>query len=251
MGRQWMDIVRKYHKILLFIGIAGLIIWLDISLGLSRALAQPEKLLVLQQALLDNQFKAILFYIGLTILGSTILAMPGIVFAVAAGVLFGPLWGTLACSIATTIGASISFLAGRYFLHDAVKPMAMKNRHIRRLFFEGPRQNAIILLMITRLIPLFPFNLQNYAYGITDISYWTFTFYSMIFMLPGTAVYVIAAAGILDQTNRTFYLVLAGMLLVIVSAVSFYLRKRHFEKTASLPDPIDSHSDDNLSQGSK
>lgn len=232
MGRQWKDFVRKYHKIMLFIIMAGLIIWLDVRFGLSRYLAKPERVLVLQRALLENPFKAILIYIGLTIMGSTILALPGIVFAVAAGVLFGPLWGTLACSIATTIGASISFLAGRYFLHDAVKPLAMKNHHIRHVFFEGPRQNTIILLMITRLIPLFPFNLQNYAYGITDISYWSFTFYSMIFMLPGTAVYVIAAAGLLDQANRSLYLMSAGTLLILVTAVSIYLKKRHIDKSA-------------------
>lgn len=216
---------NKYIKAAVFIGLVLVIFLLDRSYGWSRLLADPRNLPALREALAENRFKAMLLYSGLTIIGCVVLALPGVVFAIAAGVLFGPLWGTIACSIATTIGASLAFLASRYFLHDAIRPLVMKNRHIRRLFFEGNRRNALMLLMITRLVPIFPYNLQNFAYGITDISFGAFTLYSLIFMLPGTAAYVIAASGLTDATHRLPYLLLAAGLLAFVLMVSARLRK--------------------------
>ena len=72
----------------------------------------------------------------------------------------------------------------------------MKHARIRKLLFEDNGKNAVILLMITRLVPIFPFNLQNFAYGITDIKFWQFAIFSFIFMLPGTILFVAAAVGL-------------------------------------------------------
>jgi uncharacterized membrane protein YdjX (TVP38/TMEM64 family) len=204
----------------------GIFGWTDI-------LANPESLPALRQALRDNLPKAMLIYTALTIAGCVALALQGVVFANAAGVLFGPLWGTVACSAATTAGACLAFLVGRYFLRDAVKPLVMKNKYIRRFFFEESGKSDIFLLALTRLVPIFPYNLQNFAYGVTDIGFGPYALYSFVFMLPGTAVYVVAAAGVSDSRNRVLYLGVAAVLLLAVAGASLRLRKRGVDSTSS------------------
>ena len=76
----------------------------------------------------DNLLLAISIYVILTIIGCVVLAVPGVTFAVFAGILFGPILGTFACLIATTLGASMAFIVGRFFLKDMIKPMLEKNK---------------------------------------------------------------------------------------------------------------------------
>ena len=87
-----------------------------------------------------------------------------------AGAIFGPWWGTLLCVLSATLGAIAAFLVGRFFLQDSLRDQIVKNRYINRLLFDKSTKNEMMVLMITRLVPLFPYNLQNFAYGITDIS---------------------------------------------------------------------------------
>ncbi|MDR1740644.1 MAG: VTT domain-containing protein [Synergistaceae bacterium] len=150
----------------------------------------------LREAAADNRLAASLLYFGGTTLCCVFLALPGVTFAVAAGVIFGPAAGTLLCLAATTAGASLSFLAGRYFLRDAVKPMAERSARLKRLLFdEANKRSAVTLLMITRLLPIFPYNLQNFAYGVTDIGFWRYTVCTFVFMAPGVAFFTFGAAG--------------------------------------------------------
>ena len=225
-----MKLIKKYVRVWIFLVLIILILVLNHMFGWSDILMNPESLPALRQALKDNLFEALLIYTVVTIAGCVLLALPGVVFAIAAGVLFGPLWGTVACSLGTTVGACLAFLAGRYFLRDAVKPLAMKSKVLRRFLFEESGKSDIFLLMLTRLVPIFPYNLQNFAYGITDIGFWPYALYSLVFMLPGTAAYVIAAAGITGGRNRALYLGIAAALLVAVTAISLLLKKRSMGK---------------------
>lgn len=52
-------------------------------------------------------------------------------FAIVAGLVFGPVLGTICCSVATTLGAMVAFVVGRFFLQDIIKPMAMKNKYLK------------------------------------------------------------------------------------------------------------------------
>ena len=224
---------HKYIKVYLFFAIVALLIFLNHKFGWSELFLHPENLPTLRQALKKNLFKAMLIYVGLTVIGCVVFALPGVTFALAAGLLFGPFLGTVACSIATTLGACLAFWAGRYFLKDAVKPLVMKNKILRKVLFEKSNQNAFFLLMLTRLVPIFPYNLQNFAYGMTDIAFGSYALYSLLFMLPGTAAYVIAAASVSDRNNRFLYLSIAVILFIVVTIFSLILKKRHDISTAS------------------
>ena len=116
---------------------------------------------------------------------STVLFVPGLPITILAGVLFGAFKGTLYVIVGSSIGVSIAFLVGRYLGRDLVKRAVDKNDRMAKLD-KYIKEKGNTILIISRLIPLFPFNLQNYAYGITDISYKTYFGYSFIFMIPGT-----------------------------------------------------------------
>ncbi|KIR01987.1 Conserved membrane protein [Lachnospiraceae bacterium TWA4] len=178
----------------------------------------------------ENLALAVISYMILTIIGCVALALPGVTFAIAAGLLFGPILGTICCSLATTLGAMFAFLVGRFFLKDSIRPVAMKNKYLKKWLFDENSGNELFILMITRLVPLFPYNLQNFAYGVTDIKFSTYSIGSLVFMLPGTAMYTVGTAGLASRGNRLLYLGIAVMMGIIVMGIGGYLKKHYVQK---------------------
>lgn len=124
-------------------------------------------------------------YIALFAIG-TVLFAPGALFALAGGAMFGPVFGTFFNLTGATIGASIAFLIARYIAGDWVtrKSGGKLNRLITGVENEGWRFVAFI-----RLVPVFPFNLSNYAFGLTRISFVSYVVTSFITMAPGALAY--------------------------------------------------------------
>lgn len=123
---------------------------------------------------------------------AVVAAVPGSALTVTAGALFGSALGVALVINAATLGASLAFLISRYFARDAIArwlSMSGKFQKLDRLTEEhGP-----IIVAITRLVPLFPFNLLNYGFGLTRVPFWTYVVWSWICMLPGTIIYVVGA----------------------------------------------------------
>jgi len=117
---------------------------------------------------------------GLSLPGAAILTLAG-------GAVFGVLWGTLIVSFASTIGATLAFLAARFLFGDWVK-----SRFSARLqsIDEGVSRDGAFYLFTLRLVPVFPFFMINLAMGLTPIKTRTFYWVSQIGMLAGTVVYV-------------------------------------------------------------
>ncbi len=220
--------MKKHRKILIFAAAAAAVLVLNSIFGWSEYIT-GDGLELLKNTAKENILLASAVYVAVTVVGCVALALPGVTFAVFAGLIFGPIWGTVLCSLATTIGAVLAFAAARYFLKDSVKPMAMKNKYIKKWLFDEGGKNQLFILMLTRLIPLFPYNLQNFAYGVTDIKLSVFTIGSLVFMLPGTAMYTIGTAGIADSENRWLYLATAAVLAVSVTALGIIFKKRYIK----------------------
>lgn len=215
---------KSTKKILIFAVIIILIFVLNQLFDFSRYL-RYENLSWLKELVEKDFVFAAIMYIILTVIGSVLLALPGVSFAIIAGILFGAFYGTLLCTVAASIGAMLSFIAGRFFLRDKIKPIAMKNKYLKKYLFEDMKKNEIYLLMITRLVPIFPFNLQNFAYGITDIRFSTYSIFTFIFILPGTAMYTVGTAGFTDSKNRLLYIGIAILLAFITFFCSFLIKK--------------------------
>lgn len=197
--------------------------------GWSSYIGSMDNLERLEDVVQKNLLLAVGLYVLLTVIGSVVLALPGITFAIAAGFLFGPLLGTVCCLTAAVLGAMLAFAAGRFFLKDSIKPMAMKNKYLKKWLFDESGKNEIFVLMITRLVPLFPYNLQNFAYGVTDIKFTTYSICSLVFMLPGTAMYTVGTAGLADKENRAFYMGIAAVLAVIVTGIGIFLKNHYVQ----------------------
>ena len=179
--------------------------------GWSGRLLNGDLTQALQHITVENLPAAIFIYLVVTAVGSVAFALPGISFAILAGLLFGPVLGTICCTVAATLGAVAAFLLGRYFLKDTVGAAARKNPYLRRLLFDETGKKQIWILMITRLVPLFPYNLQNFAY---------------LFMLPGTAMYTFGTAGLADPSIRKACFLGAAILAVAVTTAGVLLKKK-------------------------
>ena len=227
-----METLKKYAKPLILLLAAAVILILDRRYGWSAYLSDEENLRFLLDTVRENLPEAVLIYTALTVVGCVVLALPGVTFAVFAGILFGPWLGTLVCLAATTLGAILAFLAGRFFLQDTVRPLVMKNRWIKKLLFDDAGRSDVMILMITRLVPLFPYNLQNFAYGITDISLATYSLCTFVFMLPGVALFTVGSAGFAAEGDRRLYFAAAGVLFAAVFLLGRFIRKKYLETAA-------------------
>jgi uncharacterized membrane protein YdjX (TVP38/TMEM64 family)/rhodanese-related sulfurtransferase len=124
-------------------------------------------------------------YMALYALG-TVAFVPGAIFALAGGALFGPLWGSLWNLLGATLGATLAFLVARYLVGDWVERKAggLLKRVIDGVDAEGWRFVAFV-----RLVPLFPFNLSNYVLGLTRIPLHHYVIATLICMVPGAVAY--------------------------------------------------------------
>ena len=166
-------------------------------------------------------------YIGLYLI-STVFFLPGFPVTVLAGFVFGPLWGIFYASVASIISVSFAFLIARYAARDLVEGWVKDNAQFRKID-EQVEEQGWRIVMFTRMVPIFPFNLQNYAYGLTSIRFSTYVLVSAICMLPGTAVFVqLGGAFVSGEGNiwkTLLYLGIAGVLLLLLSLIPKLLRK--------------------------
>ncbi len=160
-------------------------------LALSKIFGLGERLGLLRNWILSlGAWGGIVFIILYAV--AVVAAIPGSALTVAAGALFGSVIGIILVSIASTLGAALSFLVARYFARGAASRWLSSKEKFRRLDKLTEEQGAI-MVAITRLVPIFPFNLLNYGFGLTSVPFWTYVFWSWLCMLPMTIVYVVGA----------------------------------------------------------
>jgi len=119
---------------------------------------------------------------------ATVLFIPGSVLTLGGGVLFGWWWGSIYVFVAATLGATFAFLIGRYLSRDRVVKYMETHPKFKALDRAVARE-GLKIVFLTRLCPLFPFNLLNYALGITQVSLKDYVLGSFG-MIPGTVMYV-------------------------------------------------------------
>ena len=143
------------------------------------------------------------------------LFIPGSAITIAGGALFGPLWGTLLTIFGATGGASLAFLIGRYLAGEWVEN---RTQGIMKRLKDGVEQEGWRFVAFTRLVPLFPFNVLNYAFGLTKIKFSHYALASFFCMLPGATAYAfIGYAGREAIAGRE------GLVIKIAAAVGLVL----------------------------
>lgn len=167
---------------------------------------------------------------------ATVAFVPGGLFGLAGGALFGPLWGTVWNLAGAALGATLAFLAARYIASDWVVRKA--GGRLKRLV-EGVEAEGWRFVALTRLVPLVPFNLLNYALGLTRIRLRDYVIATAVCMLPGTAAYTwLGHAGREAAAGRgealQYALLGLGLLAAIVVLPRLVRRLRGARSTAWL-----------------
>jgi len=120
---------------------------------------------------------------------AAVLFVPGSLLTLGAGFVFGLAKGTVIVSIGSTAGAAAAFLVARSLAHDWVTRRVAR-RPMLAAIGRAVETEGFKIVLLTRLSPVFPFNLLNYAYGLTSVPFRTYVLASWIGMLPGTIMYV-------------------------------------------------------------
>lgn len=165
-------------------------------------------------------------------IAATVLFVPGSILTLGAGFVFGVLAGTVWVSIGSSIGALGAFLVGRYVARDWVARRTAGNPRFRAID-EAVGREGWKIVFLTRMSPIFPFNLSNYAYGLTGVSALGYFFASWIGMLPGTVMYVyfgslagnLATVGASQRQTGTLDWILYGLGFVATVAVTVFVTR--------------------------
>lgn len=203
---------QRWRTSLLFIG--GILL----LFGLARSLGLGAYLKDIQPWIASLGPWAPLAFVGLYVVAS-VMAIPGAALTLIAGVLFGAFWGVVWVSLGSTAAAAVCFLIARYIARNSLQKSLGESPHFQRLE-KLTKHHGAWIVALTRLVPLFPFNLLNYGFGLTNVPFVTYVFWSWLCMLPGTALYVVGIDAIKQAmvTRQVPWVglgVLAGLLLVL------------------------------------
>ncbi|MFO7812906.1 MAG: VTT domain-containing protein [Pelovirga sp.] len=160
------------------------------------------------------------------------LFLPGLPITIVGGILFGPFWGVIYSITSATAGACVAFLVSRYLARDLIKSR-LSGARWRQLDLQVAEQGWK-MVALTRLIPLFPFNLLNYAFGLTGIKFSHYALATFIFMLPGCIAFIVFSSSLLDlfqgKISPTFLIglfLIAGVSLIPVIYQKVRRRPQH------------------------
>lgn len=154
-----------------------------------------------------------------------VLFLPGLPLTVVGGIVFGPFWGVAYAITGATIGASLAFLTARYVARDwvAARLTGPKWEKLDR----EVAQHGWKVVAFTRLIPAFPFNLLNYAFGLTKISFFPYLLATFVCMLPACIAFIVFSSSLLGliKGNVSPSALVGIGLIVLVSLIPVVYRK--------------------------
>lgn len=221
-GPRW----RRYAAGLVVLALAAASIWVVRELDLLTPLYEwfrNDFELWLDRHPVAGPLVFVLVYIV-----TVVALVPGSVLTLVAGGVFGPIWGLIIVSVASTMAAGIAFLIARHLASGWVERKA--SGRVAKLK-RGIEEEGWRFVAFTRLVPIFPYNLLNYMFGLTRIDFWVYFFVSWVAMLPGTFAYVYAGfAGrkvVFGEGGWGYYVTYVGSalgLLLVASLIPRFVR---------------------------
>jgi len=218
-----MMTISRFILLLVIVSCIAVFFYFDLQQFLTLEMLKSKQAAIIDYKNTHPVISAIFYAViyiavtGLSLPGAAILTLAG-------GAVFGLLWGTVIVSFASTIGATLAFLAARFLFRDSVE-----NRFGDRLnaVNEGMKKDGAFYLFTLRLIPVFPFFMINLLMGLTAIKTRTFFWVSQLGMLAGTIVYVNAGTQLGKITSLSdilspglvFSFVLLGLFPLLAKTV--------------------------------
>lgn len=215
-------------KISLFIVIVLLVIFLAYKFGLIDLLTNISDL----RAYLENLgWWGYVIFILLSVIVAVFL-LPGQVLAIVGGLAYGGLIGGALTVIGASLGATLSFIIGKYVARGYIIQRFGNDPTFQKIE-KGVRENGLSFLIFTRLVPIFPFAIQSYAYAMTPMSVKKFSLISFLTMIPASFIYAFMASEIVAKgvsMSLLLELTVAGVLLALLA----YLPKKISKKINQL-----------------
>lgn len=157
---------------------------------------------------------------------ATVFFLPGSAVTLAGGALFGPYWGILYVLVGSVSGATLAFLVARYMAGEWIE---RKATGMARRVMDGVDAEGWRFVAFTRLVPLFPFNLLNYALGLTRIALPTYVITSAACMMPGIAGYVylgfVGREALLGGSNLDIKIAIGVGIFAMLVFLPFFIRR--------------------------
>jgi uncharacterized membrane protein YdjX (TVP38/TMEM64 family) len=169
---------------------------------------------------------SLLFALGM------IFTLPGSAMTLVAGVFFKTATAILSVTAGAVLGSAVTFLIARYFAREDLVRWASRSQWFRKLEKMTERHGAWMVAML-RLMPLSPFSVLNYAFGLTRVPFWQYLFWSCLCTLPSTCFFVLSARALLRGVNEhqiPWRLIGALALLTLVLALVMGWVERKLEK---------------------
>lgn len=144
----------------------------------------------------------------------TVLLVPGSIGSIAAGAVFGPLWGSVLTVLGATAGATAAFVVARRAGRARIAPrLGPKGRRVDRWLAD----NALLAMLAVRLVPLVPFNIANYAAGISPIGLRTYVVTTAVGIVPGTVAFVVLGSSASRPGSPAFLASLGALGLLMLA----------------------------------
>lgn len=164
-------------------------------------------------------------------IAAVLLFLPGSLLTLLGGFIFGPWWGFLINLSAATVGAGLSFLVSRYIAADWANRRASG---VLSKLKTGVEAEGWRFVAFTRLVPLFPFNLINYAFGLTRIPFWQYLLATFVCMMPGAFVYTwlghVGQGALLQDKDWLQQLLLGLSALSALVYATYWLKTRKMRR---------------------
>ena len=177
---------------------------------------------------IENNKQTAWLVFAIAYIAAIVLLLPASVFSLAAGYLFGVLQGWILVVITATIGATLSLVIGRSLLRDWVLKRARDMANFSKLD-EAVSKKGFLIVLLTRLSPVFPFSLINYVYGVTKISVKDYTLATLIGIIPGSLLYIYIGStmknlqdvlsGNIEQSPAQQWLLYGGLIATVILTV--------------------------------
>lgn len=222
-------------SILVVAGVLGVLIYFD---------AEQQVLRLLEWLNAQGAWTPVLFVLLMALV--VVLVLPGVFFTVGAGFVFGIVKGTLYVVIGSTIGATIAFLIARHFFGERAAQFVVARAKLR-LFADELVPQGWKIVLLTRLVPFFPFKLSNYFFGLTRFSLRGFVFSTLVGIIPfslhsvylGSIASEIALVGSHSAERTTPQMALYGAGFVAIVALLIYLNRLARRALAKYTEPIE------------
>lgn len=165
---------------------------------------------------------------------AALFSVHGSILAIVGAIVYGPVLGGILSVIGATLGAALAFITARYLLRDSMEKKFANNLVYQKIN-EGIEKNGTDFLIITRLVIIFPYNIQNFIYGLTNIGFIKYTIITFFTIIPGTFLYTFLADELVNNgfsfSSETLIKVFVASVLLAALAI---LPRKYFERKGKI-----------------